>query len=139
MIIQKKTSPNLKDNKLISFYNNVPSTFECLYDQQHSWWREKASQKYQTRNSKKRQIGFLSFFFSSDGLAQYMLEPFIVVYARNNSILYGIVHNPIAFSQLLSLTRHFRPLTQKLWLPVWDAIFFICVHACALIDHLTTT
>jgi len=25
------------------------------------------------------------------------------------------------------------------WLPIWDAIFFICTYACALEDHLATT
>jgi len=40
------------------------------------------------------------------------------------------VHNPIAFSQLRSFARHLQPLTQILWLPVWDAIFIvICTHA----------
>jgi len=59
----------------------------------------------------------------------------MVVYAQNSSILYGAVHNPIAFSQLQNLTRHFQPLTQKLWLPVWDAIFlFVHTHV-----HLNIT
>ena len=30
-----------------------------------------------------------------------------------------------------SLTRRLQPLIQKLWLPVWDAIFFLCTHTCS--------
>ena len=32
-----------------------------------------------------------------------------------------------------------QPLTQKLRLPIWDAIFVICTHTCTLKHHLATT
>ena len=74
MIIQK-ISPNLKDGKLISVYNNVPSIFKGFQDQQD----------------------FSSFFRRAGSILH---ESLTVVYARNSSILYGAVHNPITFSQL---------------------------------------
>jgi len=61
---------------------------------------------------------FLSYFFRRDG--SILHEPLTVVYTWNNSILYGAMHNPITFTQLWSLGKDLQPLTQKLWLPVWD-------------------
>jgi len=29
------------------------------------------------------------------------------------------VHQPIAFLQLWSLTKHFKPVTEELWLHLW--------------------
>ena len=80
-----------------------------------------------------------TFLLSSDGLAQYCMNLSQWFTQRNSSILYGAVHNPITFSQLWSLARCLQPLTQKLWLPVWDAISFICTHTCTLKRHLAMT
>ena len=44
-------SQNVKNGKLISLYSNIPFIFECFHDEQHTHWREKASQKYQPRKS----------------------------------------------------------------------------------------
>ena len=51
MTVQKEISQNIKYGKLISLYNNVPFIFECFHEQQDSQWHEKASQRYQTKNS----------------------------------------------------------------------------------------
>jgi len=64
-----KISPNLKNSKLISFYDNVLFIFECYHDQQNSQWREKALRKYPTKQQQNGQIVFF-FFLSSDGVAQ---------------------------------------------------------------------
>jgi len=45
---------------------------------------------------------FLSFFRQASSVLR---QPLALVYARNSSIFYGAVHDPIAFSQLQSLTR----------------------------------
>ena len=45
------------------------------------------------------QVLLLSFFFSKFRRASSTLRELLtVVYARNSSILYGAVHNPIAFA-----------------------------------------
>ena len=91
---------------VVSLYNNVPFILECFHDQQDSQWREKASQKYQTKNSQNGPNVFLSssLFFRRASLI--LCEPLTLVYTRNSSILYEAVHNPIAFSQLQSFARH---------------------------------
>jgi len=57
---------------VVSVYNNVPSILECFNDQQNSQWCEKASRKYQTRNSQNGQNVF--FLSSSDRLGQYFVN-----------------------------------------------------------------
>jgi len=118
LTIPKKS---LKNGKLISLYNNVPFIFKCFNDQQHSQQREKTSRRYQTRNLQNGPNVFLSSFFFFLLLSSFFRrassiprEPLTLVYTRNSSILYGEVHNPIAFSQLRSLARHLQPLTHKL-------------------------
>jgi len=133
-----KISPNLKNGELISLYDNVLFVFECFHDQQDSQWCEKASWKYPTKQQQNGPNVFLlsSFFRRASSMLR---QPLALVYAWNSSILYWAVHEPIAFSQLWSLARRSLPLTLKLWLQIWDAIFFICTYACALKDHLATT
>ena len=71
-----KIPPNLKNGELISLYDNILFIFECFHDQKDSQWREKASRKYPTKQQQNGQIVFLllSFFLSSDGLAQYCVN-----------------------------------------------------------------
>jgi len=45
-------------------------------------------------------------------------DSFMMVFAQNSSIFYWAVHQPIAFFQVWSHTRRFKPLTEELWLPV---------------------
>ena len=124
-----KISPNLKNGELISLYDNILFIFECFHDQQDSQWREKASRKYPT---KQQQNGQIVFLLSSDGLAQWLRQPLVLVYARNNSTFYGAVHDPSLFHNFKLRPRKAQVATQTLWLPIWDAIFFICTYACAL-------
>ena len=59
----------------------------------------------QPNSSKTGQMFFfllLSFFRRASSMLR---QPLALVYARNSSILYRAVHEPIAFSQLQSLTR----------------------------------
>ena len=81
--------------------------FECFHDQQDSQWCEKASQKYQTKNSQNWPNVFLSSsFFFFRRTSSILREPLALVYTRNSSVLYGAVHNSIAFLQLRSLARY---------------------------------
>ena len=81
--------------------------FECFHDQQDSQWCEKASQKYQTKNSQNGPNVFLSSsFFFFRRISSILREPLMLIYTQNSSILYRTVHNPIAFSQLRSLARY---------------------------------
>ena len=102
-----KISLNLKSGELISLYDNILFIFECFHDQQDSQWREKASRKYPTKQQQNGQIVFLSSFFLSffRWASSVLRQPLALVYARNSSIFYGAVHDPIAFSQLRSLAR----------------------------------
>ena len=79
---------NLKNGYLISLYNNVPFIFEC------SQWREKASQKYQTKNSQNGPNVFL--LSSSDRLAQYCVN--LSVFER---MLGSVILQPILPVQLI--------------------------------------
>jgi len=94
-----KISPNLKNGELVSLYDNVPFIFECFHDQQDSQWREKASWRYQTRNSQNGQNVFLSFFFFFffRRASSVLSESLTMVLAWNSSILHWAVHCPIAF------------------------------------------
>jgi len=131
------TLKSLQISELINLYGNIPFIFECFHNQQDSQWPEKASWKYPTKQQWNGPICFSSslflsffhsFFLSFFGRASSILrEPLMLVYTRNSSIFSGALHNPIAFSQLQSLARCLQPLTQKLWLLVWDAIFLICM------------
>jgi len=54
--------------------------------------------------------GQMLFFFLLSSFfrraSSILSEPLTLVYTRNSSILYGAVHNPIAFSQLRNLAGH---------------------------------
>ena len=67
-----KISPNLKNGELISFYDNILFIFECFHDQQDSQWREKASQKYPTKQQQKRPNCFSSSSSSSFFLSFFL-------------------------------------------------------------------
>jgi len=43
-------------------------------------------------------------------------DPFTIVFTQNSTILHWAVYQPIAFSQLWSLTRWFKLVTEELWL-----------------------
>jgi len=45
----------------MSLYNNVPFIFKYFHDEQHTHWREKASQKHQT-TAESRQMAKKVFF-----------------------------------------------------------------------------
>jgi len=54
-----------------------------------------------------RKMGQMLFFLPFFRRARWIQhEPLTLVYTWNSSILYRAVHNPIAFLQLRSLTRH---------------------------------
>ena len=78
---------------------------------------------------------FLSSFFRGATCSSVLRVPLTPVSTWSSSLLYGAVHNPIACSQIRSLTRHSWPLTQKLWLPVCDPIFSF-LYTCTPKDHL---
>ena len=56
-----------------------------------------------------RKTGQMFFFLLSSSFfrqaSSILRQPLTLVCARNNSIFYGAVHDPIAFSQLRSLAR----------------------------------
>ena len=58
-----------------------------------------------------------------------LCDSLTMVYAPNNSIFHWAVHQPIAFFQVWSHTRQFKPLTEDLWLPLRR--HFIHMYACA--------
>ena len=105
----KKISQNLKNGELISLYDNIVFIFECFHDWQDSQWHEKASRRYQTRNSQNGPNVFLSSFFRR--ASSILRELLTLVYTWNSSILYGAVHNPIAFS--VSVSRGTRNHSLK--------------------------
>ena len=65
---------------------------------------EKHHESTQPNSSKTAKLFFffLSFFRRASSILR---QPLALVYARNSSIFYGAVHDPIAFSQLRSLAR----------------------------------
>jgi len=44
------------------------------------------------------------------------MDYFTMVFAQNSSILHRTVYQSITFSQCSSLTKQFKPVTEKLWL-----------------------
>jgi len=56
--------------------------------------------------ARKHRSFFLSSFLYGLQSSLMLCESLAMVFAWNSSILYRAVHNPIAFSQLWSLTRH---------------------------------
>jgi len=53
---------------------------------------------------------------------------FMMVFTQKSSIFHWAVHQPIAFFQVWSHTRRFKPLTEELWLLLWRHFFFTCTH-----------
>ena len=66
-------------------------------------------------------------------------EPLMLVYTRSSSLLYGAVHNPIAFFTNSKSHKALVTTHSTLWLPVWDAIFIVInLYTCTPKDHLAT-
>jgi len=70
----------------------------------------------------------LSFFFLFFRWASSKLCDFTTVLTQKSSISHCAVHNLTAFSQLRSLMRCLKPVTQELWLPLQH--HFLHLYAC---------
>ena len=111
---KKKISTLLWYRYVIIFRILSVFIFECFHDQQDSSHREKPSRKYLTRYSQNGQIVFLSFFLSfflsSDNLAQRCLN-----------LSRWFSHETAAFSteqcNVPSLFRYLQFFTKRLQLP----------------------
>jgi len=129
---------NLKISKTAShtsLYNNVPFIFECFHDQQDSQWRKKASQSTKPRTHKTGQMFFflLSFFLSSDGVAQYCMNLSrwftheTAAFCREQCTTPSLFHN----FEVSLVTTHSKTMASSL-----GHHFHSYLYACALKDHL---
>ena len=124
----------LRDFFCISIYYTLLFIFECFHDKQHTQWRYKASQKYQTRKSPEGQNIFLS---SSSSSSSDRLVQICVTLSR------WFLHKTAAFSteQCTSPSLFFRfevsrgvsNRSLKNYGFLCDAIFFLHVYACTQI------
>ena len=80
--------------------------------------------KHQTRKLSDGQNVFLPFLFRQ--ASSKLLDFFMMVFAWNCSILHWAVHQPIAFSQLWSLMRHFELVAEELWLHLRHHFLHTC-------------
>ena len=69
---------------------------------------------------------FFSYFFFRRASSNCVI--FKMVFTQNSSILHWTVHQPIVFSQLWSLKRQFKPVTEQLWLYLW-CFSLVLMHA----------
>ena len=67
------------------------------------------------------------FFFSFRQASSNLCDSFTMVFRQNSSIFHWAVHQPITFSQLWSLTRHFKSAMENYGF-ICDTIFFTCMH-----------
>jgi len=112
----------------LSLYNNLPFIFRWTIRPV----ARKSIMKVPNQVTRRwRCLSFFSFFFFRRANSK-LWDSYTVVFMQN-SILHWAVHKPIAFSQLKSLTRCFKPVTQELYGFICDDIFVTCTHAC---NHL---
>ena len=113
MIIQKNLPKSVNLQAFITTYHPSSSVFMTNKTpsgaEKHHWTRK--------LQNGQNVLFFLSFFFLLSSFffrraSSILHQPLALVYARNSSILYWAVHDPIAF-QLCSLTRRSQPLTQN--------------------------
>ena len=73
---------------------------------------------------------FSSFFFFFRQASSKLCDSFTMISPQNSSILHWAVHQPIAFLQLWSLTRHFKLVTEEVWLHLWCHFvhFYTCIN-----------
>ena len=121
----------LRDFFCISIYYTLLFIFECFHDKQHTQWRYKASQKYQTRKSPEGQNIFLSSSSSSssDRLVQICVTLSRWFLHKTAAFSTEQCTSPSLFFHVRSHTRRFEPLTEEPWLPLRRHFFFTCTHA----------
>ena len=112
MIIQKK---NLSKSYKPLWQSTI--IFECFHDLQHTQCHKKALQSTKPESC---QITKMFFFLISSVTLSWWLSH------KTAAITLSSV--PIAFSQLWSLTRQFKPVTEGLWLHLHH--HFLHLHAC---------
>ena len=76
-----------------------------------------AKEHHESTKSESHQTAKIFLFSSSDRLVQICI--LFHDFCTKQQIFHRVLHQPITFFQVWSLTRQFELLTEELWLPLW--------------------